>query len=256
VSRPRERAFTLVEVAVVLLVVALLLAGLSVPLAAQVQMRRYEETRRLLDEAREALMGFAATNARLPCPASAASRGEESFAPGGDAANGLCSNFHDGFLPAASLGLAPLDDEGYLRDAWMARANRVRYAVFGAGATVNGVANPFTRANGLQAATLAGLGTAPHFLILCASGAGLTASSCGSGANQLTRRAAFVLLSLGPDAAATPPPGSDAQRNLDGDGVFVWHEASEAPGNAFDDVLTWMPVNVLASRLVAAGRLP
>jgi prepilin-type N-terminal cleavage/methylation domain-containing protein len=256
VSRPRESAFTLVELCVVLLIVAVLLAGVSVPIAAQVQMRRHEDTRRLLDEAREALMGFAAANARLPCPASATSRGEESFAPGGDAANGQCSNFHDGFLPAAALGVAPLDDEGYLRDAWMTRANRVRYAVFGAGATVNGVANAFTRANGLQAATLAGLGAAPHFLILCASGGGLTATSCGPAANQLTRRAAFVLLSLGPDANAVPPPGSDAERNLDGDGVFVWHEASEAPGNAFDDVLTWVPVNVLASRLVAAGRLP
>lgn len=254
--RGRERAFTLVELGAALLIVALLLAALAVPFAAQLQMRRHEDTRRLLDEAREALLGFAAANARLPCPASAASRGEESFAPGGDAANGHCSNFHDGFLPAAALGLAPLDDEGYLRDAWMTRANRLRYAVFGAGATVNGVANALTRANGLQAATLAGLGAAPHFLFICASGAGLTPTSCGPAANQLTRRAALVVLSPGPDASAAPLPGSDAARNLDGDGVFVWHEPRDAPGNAFDDVLTWVPVNVLAARMVAAGRLP
>lgn len=254
--RGRERAFTLVELGVALLIVALLLSALSVPFAAQLQIRRHEDTRRLLDEAREALLGFAAANARLPCPASAASRGEESFAPGGDAANGHCSNFHDGFLPAAALGLAPLDDEGYLRDAWTTRANRLRYAVFGAGATVNGVVNALTRANGLQAATLAGLGAAPHFLFICASGAGLTATSCGPAANQLTRRAVLVVLSPGRDASATPPPGSDAARNLDGDGVFVWHEPSEAPGNAFDDVLTWVPVNVLVARMVAAGRLP
>ncbi len=96
-------------------------------------MRRHEETRRILDEAREALLGFAAAHGRLPCPASAGSRGMESFAAGGDALNGNCSNFHGGFLPAASLGLPPLDPEGFARDGWGTHANRIRYAVFGDG---------------------------------------------------------------------------------------------------------------------------
>jgi hypothetical protein len=51
-------------------------------------------------------------------------------------------------------------------------------------------------------------------------------------------------------------PGTDESRNLDGDAVFVSHEFSTAPGNEFDDYLTWVPVNVLASRMIAAGRLP
>ncbi len=246
------RAFTLLELMMVMLVVATLAAGLTLPLAAQREARRHEDTRRALDEAREALLGFAAAHARLPCPASAASRGEESFAPGGDAANGLCSNFHDGFLPAATLGLAPLDAEGYLRDAWATPANRVRYAVHGAGAAVNGVIHPLTRANGMQAATLAGLGGAANYLFVCASGAVLAAGSCGPATNQLTRRAAFVLLSLGSDGAIAPAPGSDAHRNLDGDAVFVAHEQTVA----FDDILTWVAVHSLAGRLVAAGRLP
>lgn len=251
-----SRGFTLVELLMVLLVAAILAAGLSMPLAAQVQLRRYEETRRVLEEAREALLGFAASNGRLPCPASAASRGEESFAAGGDAANGRCSNAYDGFLPAAALGLGPLDDEGFLRDAWGTRDNRVRYAVFGDGAAINGVTDPLTRANGLQMATLPGLGAANRLLLLCASGAPVTGSSCGPATNQLTRRAAFLLLSLGPDAGTRPAAGSDGARNLDGDPVFVSHEPTAAPGEPFDDILAWVPVNLLASRLIAAGRLP
>ena len=82
----------------------------------------------------------------------------ESFAPGGDTGNGNCSNFYDGFLPGAALGLAPLDSEGFVRDPWIGARGRVRYAVFGGGADVNGVVNPLTRANGVQAATLPGLG--------------------------------------------------------------------------------------------------
>lgn len=249
----KPRGFTLVELAVALLVLAILLSGLAVPLATQVQLRRHEETRRLLEDAREALLGFASANGRLPCPASATSRGEEHFAPGGSAADGRCAHFHDGFLPGAALGLAPLDEEGFVRDAWGSPRNRLRYAVFGAD-PVNGVEQAFTRANGLQAATLAGLGEAPRFLLLCATGAGVGASSCGPATNQLTRRAAFVLLSSGASAATRPAAGDEA-RNLDGDAVFVAALPREG-ADPFDDLLTWVPVNVLAARLLAAGRLP
>jgi len=59
-----------------------------------------------------------------------------------------------------------------------------------------------------------------------------------------------VLLSVGADASAAP--GGDSARNVDGSGIFVSREA----GPAFDDLVTWVPVPILASRLLAAGRLP
>jgi hypothetical protein len=227
-----------------------------VPLATQVAMRRHEETRRILEDAREAVLGFAAIHGRLPCPATASSRGEESFAAGGSALDGNCASFHDGFLPAASIGLSPLDPEGFARDGWGTPANRLRYAVFGDGRAIAGVTNPLTRVNGMRQATLAALGEAPGFLVICGTGSSATASSCGPAANQLTRRAAFVLLSPGQNAPATPKPGTDEARNLDGNAVFVSREAAMGEGNEFDDVLTWVPIPVLAGRLVAAGRLP
>jgi len=252
----RSRAFTLLEVALVVFMLAILASGLAMPFATQMTLRRQAETNRLLEEAREAVLGFALANGRLPCPATAASHGRESFEPGTDEREGRCSNFHDGFLPGASLGFSPLDGSGFVRDAWGLESNRVRYAVFGAGQSVAGIPNPLTRANGMQAATLAGLGSAPGYLHLCASGAGVGPSSCGAASNQLTRRAAFVILSLGPNSATTPPPGSDESRNVDGDPVFVSREAGVARDNAFDDQLTWVATSLLASRLAAAGRLP
>ena len=252
-SRSAAAAFTLLELMIVLAIAAIVAAGIAVPLAAQVQLRRYEETRRSFDEAREAILGFAVANARLPCPATESSAGLESFAPGGDASNGDCSNFYDGFLPGAALGLAPLDTQGLVRDAWQTPRNRIRYAVFGAGASVNGVANPLTRANGIQSATLGGIGNASHFVFICTSAAGTSGSGCGPASNQLTRRAAFVLLSLGPNAPATPAPGSDEARNLSGDPVFVSRDAGNAD---FDDLIQWVPVHIVVSRLVVAGRLP
>src|SRR5512141_340562 len=125
------RGFTLVELVVVLLVIALVASGLAVPLAAQLQMRRQEEARRQMETARDAILGFAAANGRLPCPALATDRGQESFAPGGDAVSGACADFHGGLLPAAALGLAPLDADGFLRDPWSGERNRLRYAVAG-----------------------------------------------------------------------------------------------------------------------------
>ena len=240
---------------VVIVILTLLLSGLALPLAAQLQVRRAEETRRTLDGARDALLGFAASHGRLPCPASETSAGEEAFAPGGDASNGNCETFYAGWLPAATLGLSPVDAGGYLRDAWDTPRNRVRYAVFG-NAAVNGVANPLTRASGLRMATLPALGAASHYVFICSTGANATASGCGPAANQLTRRAAFVLLSLGANAGNSPAAGGDEARNLAGAPVFVHHEMSIAPGREYDDIVQWVPVSLVVSRLMAAGQLP
>ena len=255
-SPGRSRGFTLIEVAVVILILTILASGLAMPVAAQLQMRRAEQTRQRLDDARESLLAFAAANGRLPCPAIDTSRGEEAFAAGGDASNGNCARFNDGYLPGATLGLSPLDSQGFVRDAWNTESSRIRYAVFGAGSSVNGVVNPFTRVNGMQAATLASLGDAPHFLFICAGNSGASASGCGPASNQLTRRAAFVLLSLGPNAGMAPAPGSDEARNQSGDPVFVYHEASGGPNGGFDDMVQWVPMHLVASRMLAAGRLP
>jgi type II secretory pathway component PulJ len=247
-----ERGFALLELALALLAIAILAGGLALPLAAQVEMRRQEESRRRLDEAREVILAFAATHARLPCPATETSRGEESFEGAGDSSNGLCARFHDGYLPAAALGLSPLDSDGFMRDAWGdSPRNRIRYAVYGG--AVNGVAQALTRTNGMQAATLPALGAASHYLYVCASGSGAGPAGCGAGANQLTWRAAFVLLSLGANAARDPAPGSDEAKNLDGDASFI---ARDAAADGFDDLVQWTPVHLVVHRLLAAGRLP
>jgi hypothetical protein len=78
-----------------------------------------------------------------------------------------------------------------------------------------------------------------------------------------------VLLSHGPNGfGATDldgnllaaPTGSDEARNAGGDGkLFYSRPLSEnpaAPGGAFDDRITWLSPNLVAHRLVSAGRLP
>ena len=74
------RGFTLTELAVVFAIVALLLAAGLYTLAAQTDVRNFEETRRRLELARELVQAFAVVNGRLPCPATTS--GDEAPAGG------------------------------------------------------------------------------------------------------------------------------------------------------------------------------
>jgi type II secretory pathway pseudopilin PulG len=255
--KARRDGFTLIELAVALFVLILLLGSIIVPLTTQVEQRKVSDTRRVLDEARDALIGFAAANGRLPCPASGTSNGSESFAAGGSAANGNCSNFFDGFLPAAALGLAATDNQGYAMDGWGLVQNRIRYAV--SNQTVSGITNPLTRSSGMSSAGLTSL-VAAQFLFVCNSGAGVTAGvNCGT-AVTLASNAMAVLYSVGPNAATAGTSAHEAENpNPNGgsaDRVFVSRDWSSVAGAEFDDIVTWIGTSPLFNRMIAAGQLP
>jgi len=55
----QTRGFTLIELAIVLVIITILIGGLAVPLSAQIQARRIAETRTEMNATRDALLGFA-----------------------------------------------------------------------------------------------------------------------------------------------------------------------------------------------------
>jgi prepilin-type N-terminal cleavage/methylation domain-containing protein len=263
----KHNGFSLIEIAVVLIIISVLFAMIAIPLATQIDLRRTEDTQRQLEAIKEALIGYAVANGRLPCPAIATSNGNEAFAAGGNATNGNCQQFV-GFLPAATLGLSPVDANGFALDAWGLTQNRIRYGVSalaspsGTPATcINAiVTNVFTRTDGMRLATMACLAdTNPslNMLRICSStptGAAGAATGCTS---LLTTKAPFVLLSLGKNAA-TGGIDTDEAHNVDTDAYFVSHTPTPA-GSAngeFDDVVTWGSLSALFARMVQAGRLP
>ncbi len=66
--KPRQRGFTLIELAIVMLVLTILAGGLLVPLTTNIESRRYEATQKILEEARDALIGFAMSHPTItPC---------------------------------------------------------------------------------------------------------------------------------------------------------------------------------------------
>lgn len=258
-GRKAARGFSITEMAIVLLIVALLVGGMLVPLSAQDEIRRGGETQATVKSAMEAILGFAAANGRLPCPATAASNGIEAPAGGGTCALLAAGDAVPvGFLPGATLGLGPLDNAGRVLDAW---GNPLRYAVSNA----NGSA--FTSANGVQGIGMANLATTQ--LIVCPTAAGGVQNSgtpdadCPAGGSAYARNAAAVVYSLGKNAA-TGGAGGDEQHNpnpnspLAADRVFVSHDPAPATAanGEFDDILLWLSPNVLFNRMIAAGRLP
>ncbi|MFM9913144.1 MAG: type II secretion system protein [Methylophilaceae bacterium] len=245
--------FTLIEIAVVLVIFGLLIGGLLMPLSAQMDQRNLVATRTTLENVKEALIGFAMTNGRLPCPATAASNGIENPVGGG-----ACTNNYDGFLPAVTLGISGVDGNGYLVDSWGGNSrNRIRYAVSNA----NG--NAFTTTSGMRNTTMATL--APN-LFVCASATNINAVNCNT-AIYLAGSAALggvpvVVYSVGKNGA-TGGAGTDEVANpnpnsANNDPVFVSHEPTPTgfANGQFDDIVTWISSSTLYSRMVQAGQLP
>ena len=107
--RRHANGFTLIELAVAVFVITLLLGSILVPLGTQVEQRQVGETQKAMDETREALMGFAASNGYLPCPAVSATNGAE------DRTGTTCTGGkRQGYLPWEALGVTKLDAWGHL----------------------------------------------------------------------------------------------------------------------------------------------
>jgi prepilin-type N-terminal cleavage/methylation domain-containing protein len=246
------RGFTIIELAIVLFVLALLLGSILVPLRTQIEDRKVDETKRLLEQAQEALLGYSAALGYFPCPADIASNGNE--AAGTDHSTGFCPVWH-GFLPAALLGFRPTDAQGFALDAWGLSSNRIRYSV--SNHSIAGITNPFTRVNGLRSVPLASLGSA-QMLHICQSGNGVKAGvDCGA-AVTLASNAAVVVWSAGANAAMGGSSVHEAENpNPNGghaDRIFVSRLHSNVAGHEFDDLLAWIPATALLNRLVIAGQ--
>lgn len=229
--------FSLLEMAVVLLIVSALLGGLLLSLGTTRDLADRNAAEDQLDVIIEALYGFAQANGRLPCPATAASNGAEAPLGGGN-----CSQPF-GFVPAATLGLSgEVNSDALFADPW---SNPYRYSV----TTANG--NAFTTANGMRNAGIAVL--APN-LRVCSSAACTTV---------IASAVPVVVLSMGPDWSDFTGANVDATENAGETTIAGYRHGNDVNfvsrgyiEDVFDDVITWMSPNVLYTRMISAGQLP
>lgn len=223
----RQNGFTLTELAIVLIIVALLISGMLVPLSAQKEMKDTTETQKQLAEIREALLGFALIHKRLPCP----DRDTDPSASGYGLEEPSCASSvsEEGFLPWKTLGVSAMDAWGTRRTvAASPRLGDWRYRVdrnFASSTSLISLTTPFS--------------TDDSLVIQDHSGINLTST---------TERPIAIVFSTGPNH--TP----DGQNNSY-EGTSGIYEAGERT-NAFDDIVIWVSRPVLFNRLIAAGRLP
>jgi len=274
-----DQGFTLMELAIVLFIVALLIGGMTLPVTAQMDIQSNAATQNALTDSRDSLLGFVMANDRFPCPASNTSNGVESFCDNTvDAfpctvtpplivqAHGRCSNPYDGFLPAVTLGISTQDENGYAVDGWGRNpSNRIRYGV----TTSN--SNAFTTRLGMKNITMTTL--APDLEVCNGSGLDavgnqkirippiitapdITAKYCHP-SSRLAADAVAVIYSLGKNSG-TGGTSADESHNPNpltavvADPMYV----NANPGITFDDQLIWISKNTLFNRMVAADKLP
>jgi type II secretory pathway pseudopilin PulG len=217
----RAGGFTLVELAVGLLIISLLLGLLMVPLSTQLDQTRYAETQRHLDIAREAVIGFALATGRLPCPA----LGNVAITTAGAGLESCAGT--EGVLPWATLGIPETD-------AW---GRRLTYRVTASFADAPGA------------------GTLSSFTLTQDGDITVT-----NGAMNVATLLPAVIVSHGKNGfGAFQQTGvqiagaaGDEAENVNNTPVFV--QRTHAPD--FDDLVTWVSGNVLKTRMVAASRLP
>ena len=239
--KTKHAGFTLTELAIVMIIMALLIGGMMVPLSAQQDIRNNAETARQLDEIREALLGFAVTKGYLPCPAKSTFNGEEDRNAGSEKCTG---GKRYGSIPWTTLGLKPSDSWGHL--------------------FLYSVTPVFSHGKPADRFTMS---STPDITIK-------TRDASGNPENLSNIDGIpAVVLSTGKNGywgwtlnLATQNADSDGTNNdedtngsstADGE-TFVSRTPTgpDSPTGEFDDLVTWISPNVLFNRMVAAGKLP
>ncbi len=245
-----QRGFSLIELAVVLVVVGLMIGYLIIPLGSQSEKRYVAEASRQLDQIRQALYGFALANGRLPCPADPNSLGRENPAGGSTPAT-PCTNGGRGFVPAATLGLSgAVNCDQLLTDPW---GQPYRYSI------TTSTNNVYSNPAGVSVANVAVL-MATNNLQICPD------SAC---ANSINDNAVAVIYSTGKNWATFASANENENAGeaniasncglpnygLSNDDRYVSRNPSRAAAQEFDDVIIWIAPTVLFNKLLDAGQL-
>ena len=240
--------FTLIEMAVVLLIITLMVSSALGPLGAQIDLRRRAETQKALDEIKEALMGYAVANGALPCPSALVSG-----IPTGFALSSCNSTNSNGYLPWATLGVTR-------QDAW---GNLFNYSV---SPNFTNPSVPFTFTSPATPRTITIQSRDNNGNIINISNTNdIPAVVFSHGANAYGAMSSDGILRFTPPgfSANNPDESTNSTSGTVSTSNTVFFSRTPAPagtnptrGGEFDDLVVWISPNILFNRMVAAGKLP
>ncbi|MDT8452256.1 MAG: type II secretion system protein [Gammaproteobacteria bacterium] len=240
-NKINKNGFTLVELAIVLVIIGVLLGSFIGSLASRIEKTQYDETRKELNDIKAALIAYAFTFGVLPCPDDPTDIDSDGLSDGNGEKEPACTGAGEsGSLPWVTLGMGATDSWGNRYEYW-AKSN------------FSNTASPFdlaTSANG-KIRTRSNDGTSTPLLAN-----NIVAVIYSRGKNGLG--------AVGSDSAfksAVPLTGhTDEKENEDGDKFFVSRSPTYGDDTtaleAFDDIVIWISEYELKAKMVETGKLP
>ena len=289
-----HKGFSLIELAIVLVIVTILIGGLAVPLSAQVEARRIAETRKTMEEAREAIIGYAMSHPIVkPCTCQYQSTTPFGFinsncptsvsvyCPANSSTSPIALSYTGHYLPCPDLsGSDPepaVDNDGVDGKIDINNGVEDRLATTGACATTSGnlpwvtlgTASQDAWGNRLYYAVTPGYGDpAIGFSNTSVGDKQICSTSVGGCAiGTVARDVPVVVISYGPNGwgarnvnntTMAMPTSADELENVDLNNAFVTRSPTK-PGSStgeFDDLVVWISSPLLFSRVCAAGGCP
>jgi len=235
-----KQGFTLIEMTMVLLIVGLLVGSFVIPLGAQMDINNIKATDQRLAQIKEALLGYAARNRRLPCPDTdtvlpKVRDGKENRKPDNscdEEGNISGQRFKEGDLPWADLGV-----DG--KDAW---GNYFRYRVDSAHSALTAY----------SVTILESTKGDPKDNLEVLNKQNISLSSERVSFNPPPPQVSRVVAIFFSDGKNKQPNALNIPSILLDPDSKVYTQDDFVP-NDFDDRLVWLSDNELVSRLTAAG---
>lgn len=273
-DRAGRRAFTLVEMAFVLVIIGLVMATILPALQIVRAASQIDATNANLNSLMKATAAYVQANGCLPCPANPAATGGNFGRVGLSSATAACGTCAaaEGIAPFVSLGIAA----GVAHDGWghwismrVDPALTVLQSTSGTSVFVPPFAacNATDVSNGICASAQLGL-SAKGF---CRSGIAATNRINVTTPSGMTQQAAVIFVSHGKEGygsffaqarnvlnngerlaftgnyAACTATGGYAQCNANGDAAFVDAQSYEGDSDRYDDLVVYADRNIMAS---------
>jgi prepilin-type N-terminal cleavage/methylation domain-containing protein len=222
-----QQGFSLIEMAIVLVILGMLLGGLMIPLSSQREVSQRQATERQLQEIRNALIGYAQAHNALPCPVDV---NVGDVVPPVPTAATTCNLVFD-HVPYAALGIQGTVNNRNLVDIWQ---NYIRYRL----TDIN------TWSYAKTPIPVSPIAANQPDLQICNSSIGATLLLCGLNRTTATTVAA-VVISIGEAHGS-----ADEAQNTTNDRIFVMHTLEQN----FDDIVVWISQPTLVYELSRTGR--
>ena len=242
-----QQGFTLIELAMVIFILALMMASFLNPLAMRVEQEARNTTQTQLDEIEEILYGYVLENQALPCPDCSDILGGCVAATANDGIAdqtipGTCDT-EVGNLPWVDLGVKGTDEWG----------NIFTYRVDDVFADATD-GTPYSVGPPVVQADCQNISATQNISFSLCSDGDITVLDSAGGANVATNIPALVV-SHGKNFVDNNP-SADELENINDDVTFVDKDYSSATGSEFDDMLIWISPHILRTMSVKAGILP